>query len=300
MSDWAVKTRKWYDRVGLIGVARLIKLFAHIVPYRLGVWSGGVFGTIAYYILPREKKKAIMHLTAVFREKDEHWIRRTARQCFAHLGKSALEVMLMSPRRLAELVDIEGEDNLKAALDQGKGVVFVTGHMGNWEVMAAAVAAKNYSVSVIAAPIVPEQVNDMIVGLRAGMGVRTIVRGRQGAARELIRVFKENRLLGILIDQDTDVEGAFVDFMGRPAWTPTAAASMAIKFGAPVIFGYTRRGRHNRHTVTMEGPVDLVRTGNTEKDIITNTGLFTKKIEERIRNNPEQWVWMHRRWRKQP
>jgi KDO2-lipid IV(A) lauroyltransferase len=300
MSDWAVKTRKWFDRTALIGVTRVIKLFSRIVPYRLGVWSGGVFGTIAYYLLPRERNRTIAHLFSVFGEKGGPWIRRTARRCFAHLGKSALEVMLMTPRCLSELVDIEGEDNLKAALSRGKGVVFVTGHIGNWEVMAAAVAARQYSVSVIAAPIVPQQVNDMIINLRSDLKVRTIVRGRPGASRELIRVFKENRLLGILIDQDTDVEGAFVDFMGTQAWTPTAAASMAIKFNAPVIFGYTQREKRNRHTVKMEGPIDLVRTGDTEQDIITNTELFTKKIEARIRNNPEQWVWMHRRWRKQP
>ncbi len=129
----------------------------------------------------------------------------------------------------------------------GKGVIYVTGHIGNWELMGHAVAAR-YNLSVIAAPIEPEQVNDMIVDLRAGMGVRTILRGRPGASRELVRVFKENRIMGILIDQDTDVESAFVDFMGKPAWTPTAAASMAIKFGAPVIFGYVQRGKDNRHT----------------------------------------------------
>jgi Kdo2-lipid IVA lauroyltransferase/acyltransferase len=300
MSDRAVKTRKWFDRTALIGVTRVTKLFSRIVPYRLGVWSGGVFGTLGYYLLSRERNRAIAHLTAVFGEKSGPWIRCTARRCFAHLGKSALEVMLMTPRRLAKLVDIEGEENLRAALSHGNGVIFVTGHIGNWEVMAAAVAARQYSVSVIAAPIVPEQVNDTIINLRAGLKVRTIVRGRPGAARELIRVFKENRLLGILIDQDTDVEGAFVDFMGTPAWTPTAAASMAIKFNAPVIFGYTRRGKHNRHTVKMEGPIGLVRTDNAEQDIITNTALLTKKIEACIRDNPEQWVWMHRRWRKQP
>jgi KDO2-lipid IV(A) lauroyltransferase len=116
----------------------------------------------------------------------------------------------------------------------------------------------------------------------------------------LIRIFKENRILGILIDQDTDVESAFVDFMGKPAWTPTAAASMAIKFGAPVIFGTIQRGGDNRHTITIEGPLELVRTGNDEKDIIANTAMFTKKIEDCIARNPEQWVWMHRRWRRQP
>ena len=216
-----------------------------------------------------------------------------------HLGKGLLEIMLMTPRRLEEVIDLRGEENLRAAIGMGKGVIYVTGHIGNWEIMGHAVSAR-YNLSVIAAPIEPEQVNNMIVELRAGMGVKTILRGRPGASRELVRVFKENRIMGILIDQDTDVESTFVDFMGRPAWTPTAAASMAQKFGAPVIFGYVHRDRNNRHTMTVEGPLKLVRTDNSEKDIIANTAMLTKMIESAIRKNPAQWVWMHRRWRRQP
>jgi KDO2-lipid IV(A) lauroyltransferase len=165
--------------------------------------------------------------------------------------------------------------------------------------MGHAVSSR-YPLSVVAAPIEPEQVNDMIVSLRAGMGVRTILRGRPGASRELIRIFKENRILGILIDQDTDVESAFVDFMGRKAWTPTGAASMALKFGAPVIYGFIHRDKQNKHTITIEGPLQLVRTGDDASDLVTNTAMFTKKIEDSIRKDPEQWVWMHRRWRRQP
>jgi KDO2-lipid IV(A) lauroyltransferase len=210
-----------------------------------------------------------------------------------------LEVMLMTPRRLVKVVDVTGEDSLRTALERDKGVVWVTGHIGNWELMAGRIAQK-YPVSVIAAPIEPEQVNDMIVGLRAALGVRTILRTRPGASKELIRAFRENRILGILIDQDTDVESAFVDFMGKPAWTPTAAASMAIKFNAPVLFGHIKRGADDRHTVMIEGPLDIKITGDTEKDIITNTAMLTKKIEDCVRRAPEQWVWMHRRWRRQP
>jgi len=207
--------------------------------------------------------------------------------------------MNINPRRLRSVVTFQGLECLVAAIGQGKGIVFMTGHIGNWEIMGGAVAAK-HPVSVVAAPIEPEPVNDMIVRFRAGIGVRTILRNRAGAAKELIRVFRENRILGILIDQDTDVEGAFVDFMGRPAWTPTAAAQMAIKFGAPVVFGYARRERDNSHTVILEGPLELIRSGNDKEDIRTNTAMFTKKIENVIRQNPEQWVWMHRRWRRQP
>jgi KDO2-lipid IV(A) lauroyltransferase len=209
--------------------------------------------------------------------------------------------MMMSSRRLTQVVEVRGEDHFRAALARGKGVVFVTGHIGNWELMGHAVAAMNPGgLSVVAAPIEPKQVNDMIVDLRAGMGVRTILRNRPGAAKELIRIFRENRVLGILIDQDTDVESAFVDFMGRPAWTPTAAASMAIKFGAPLLFGYDHRDRDGTHTVIIESPLELIRTGDHEKDVIANTAMLTGKIEKAIRKDPEQWVWMHRRWRRQP
>jgi KDO2-lipid IV(A) lauroyltransferase len=210
-----------------------------------------------------------------------------------------LEALTIDADRLSSIVTLRGLENLQAAMDRGKGVVYMTGHVGNWELMADAVA-RHFPVSVVAAPLEPEAVNDMIVGLRARMGVKTIVRNRPGAARELIRVFRENRILGILIDQDTDVEGVFVEFMGRPAWTPTAAAQMAIKFGAPVVFGYARRERDNSHTVVLEGPLKLFRTGNDEEDIRTNTAMFTNMIEKAILQNPEQWVWMHRRWRRQP
>ncbi len=299
MSNRAVKTRKWLRRQSLKWIARLIRFCARLLPYRLGVWSGGVLGIIAFYALPRERKRALQHLNLVFHEKGDAWLRRTARRCFMHLGKALLEVMLMDTGRLARIVDFQGEEKLQNAIDLGKGVVFVTGHIGNWELLAGAVAQR-YSVSVVAAPIEPEEVNDMILSLRAGLGVRTILRGKPGASRELIRVFKENRMLGILIDQDTDVESVFVDFMGMPAWTPTAAASMALKFGAPLLFGFIRRGENNRHMITVEGPLELMRTGDDEKDITVNTAMLTKKIESSILENPEQWVWMHRRWRRQP
>jgi KDO2-lipid IV(A) lauroyltransferase len=254
---------------------------------------------MAFCLLPRERNRTITHLAQVFVDKDRAWVLRTARRCFVHLGKALLEVMLMSSRHLSQVVDIKGEENLRTALARGKGVIYVTGHIGNWELMAHAVAAM-HPLSVIAAPIEPEQVNDMLVELRAGMGVRTILRSRPGAAKELIRAFRENRILGILIDQDTDVESAFVDFMGKPAWTPTAAASMAIKFGAPVVFGFIQRIRDDRHVITIEGPLDLTTSGDTGKDIIAATAMLTKKIEDCILNNPDQWVWMHRRWRRQP
>jgi len=300
MREWAVKIRKWLELQFLIWFARLIKICTVVTPYRLGVWVGGVIGVFAYVLISQERKRAIYHLKEVFTDKDERWIRRTALQNFVHLGKSVFEFALITPNRLAKIFHIQGMEAVHAALKQGKGIIYVTGHLGNWELMADAGVAHGVPLSVIAAPIRPVQVNDMVVGLRDRMGVKTIVRSKPGAAKELIRVFKENRALAILIDQDTDVEGAFVDFFGKPAWTPTAAAAMAIKFGAPIIFGYAHRDAQNRHIGIIEGPLYVERTGNDEKDIIANTAMLSKKIETCIYKNPEQWVWMHRRWRRQP
>lgn len=299
MSSWATRARKGLSRRFLVLFTRIISFCARLLPYKFAVASGGLFGFLLYYFLPRDRKRAIAHLSSAFPEREAAWARKTAHHTFRHLGKSLMEVLSIDPRKLRSIVTFQGFEHLTAAVEQGKGVVYFTGHIGNWEFMAAAVA-EIYPLSVVAAPIEPEPVNDMIVRLRAGMGVRTILRNRTGAAKELIRVFRENRILGLLIDQDTDVEGAFVDFMGRPAWTPTAAAQMAIKFGAPVVFGYDQRGSDNRHTITIEGPLELTRSGNDDKDIRTNTAMFTKLIENAILQNPEQWVWMHRRWRRQP
>ncbi len=293
------RARKRFSRLSLIVLTKLIGLIASLLPYQLAVAAGGAFGRMAFALIPRDRKRAIEHLSAAYPEQGSAWVRETARRCFVHLGKSLIEAMVMDRRRLDRVVDFQGHEKIAAALGQGKGVVYVTGHIGNWEVMADAVAAR-FPLSVIAAPLEPEAINDMIVRLRRRMNIKTIVRGKPGAVKELIRSFKENRILGLLIDQDTDVEGAFVDFMGRPAWTPTAAAQMAIKFGAPVVFGTIQRQPDGRHVITVDGPLALMRTGNDEEDIRTNTALFTKMIENVILRNPEQWVWMHRRWRRQP
>jgi len=299
MNSWTTRARKRLSRRFIVLFTRVISSCARVLPYRFAVASGGLLGFIAYYLLARERTRAITHLSLVFPARGASWARQVAHRTFSHLGKAMLEALTIDAGRLSSVVTLRGFENLQAAMDQGKGVVYMTGHVGNWELMADAVA-RHFPVSVVAAPLEPEAVNDMIVRLRARMGVKTIVRNRSGAARELIRVFRENRILGILIDQDTDVEGVFVEFMGRPAWTPTAAAQMAIKFGAPVVFGYARRERDNSHTVVLEGPLKLFRTGNDEEDIRTNTAMFTNMIENAILQNPEQWVWMHRRWRRQP
>src|SRR3990172_2183687 len=183
MTSWTVKTRKKFDRLSLTWFTRSILFVSKLLPYGLGVRLGGLLGFLAFYVLPRDRERAISHLTSVFSEKGRSWIRRTAQRSFMHLGKAMLETMLLNPERLSRIADFKGYEDLRRAAGQARGVVFVTGHIGNWEILAAAVAT-HHRVSVVAAPIEPEQVNDMIVQLRTSKGVRTILRDRPGASRE--------------------------------------------------------------------------------------------------------------------
>jgi KDO2-lipid IV(A) lauroyltransferase len=299
MKDRLRRLRKRCSAWSLVVIVWTIRFITLIIPYRAGVACGPAFGLAAYALLKRERTRTQEHLARAFPDKDRAWILSMSRQCFMHLGTSVFEVMLVSPKRLAKITEFHGTENLDKALALGKGVIFATGHIGNWELMAGGVGSR-FPLSVVAAAIEPEPVNRIVVNLRQRAGAKIILRGRPGASKELIRIFRENRVLGLLIDQDTDVDGAFVDFFGTPAWTPTAAASMAAKFHAPIVFGHIKRLQNGKHAITVEGPLDLVSTGNPDRDLIANTALLTKKIEDCIRSNPAQWVWMHRRWRRQP
>lgn len=281
-------------------LVRILNLAVKLVPFRAGLKLGASIGTLAFLILRKERRRALDHLRIAFPDRDDAWLGRTARASFTNLGISLVEMLKITPERAEGMVDAPGmSEKVGPVLATGRGAVWVTCHLGNWELFAHYVA-KRYSLTVVAAPIEPPSVNRFVVERRAARGVTTIVRGSPGAARELIRVFRENRLLGILMDQDTRVEGAFVDFFGKPAWTPTAAAQMALKFDVPVLFGYMLRGADGRHTVTVEGPMRMPRTGDHQADVVAGTALLTRMIEDAVRCHPEQWVWMHRRWKRKP
>lgn len=299
MNIRSVQTRKRFHRISITWIVRGLKLFSLVMPYRPGVWLGGMLGRTVFFLFARERRRTAGHLRIAYPDRDEAWIRDLARRNFEHYGRSLMEMLLITPSRLARITDFPGFENLKKAHAQGKGVIYVTGHIGNWE-LSGGVLASHFPLYVVAAMLKPDALNDFVLHLRERLGIKIVLRGMPGATKDLIRVFKENRVLGLLIDQDTDVDGTFVEFMGRPAWTPTAAASMALKFGAPVVFGHARREKNGRHSVFVEGPLELIRTGNVEQDIIANTRLFTGKIEDCVRQQPEQWVWMHRRWSRQP
>lgn len=278
-------------------------IIAAFIPWKLGIAIGAWVGASAWRLLPSARRLALENLAAAFpdlTEKDRSAIGRSA---MINLGRSGMEMLMLSRRRRARIEDwctIEDETRLRDALAGGRGVVFVTGHTGNWELLAALVARRGYPATVVATPVYDPRLDDLLIAARAAQGVETISRGSTSAARQLLSALRRNAFLGMLIDQDTDVDGAFVPFFGRPAYTPTGAAALALRTGAAVVCGFLVREGSHRHRMVVEGPITLIRTGDHERDVVQNTAQFTGLIERHIRAFPDQWVWFHRRWKRQP
>jgi KDO2-lipid IV(A) lauroyltransferase len=202
----------------------------------------------------------------------------------------------LDPDRFSELIQMEGEENLSNAMKEGKGVIYIGGHIGNWELMAAVVARRGYPLKVIAAPIYDQRLDQLMSRSRSRFGIETIQRGGARSTRQILAGLRQGCMLAFLIDQNIRAEGTEVDFFGHPAYTPTGVASLALHSDIPVVMGYSHRLDDGRHLVAFEKPLTLVRSGRSEEDIKANTALFTKCLEEFISKRPEQWVWMHRRW----
>ena len=261
---------------------------------------GRAIGGAAYRLLPGERRKALASLAIAYPELSDEARRDLARRNFRHLGTAALE-MAVAPRlgpRLDRLVDVSGDalGAMERAHASGKGAVCVAAHLGNWELHAWAVARHGLPLHAVGKENVDPRLTRFIDRFRAQGGVRNIWRGQPGAAVALLRTLRKGGLLGILIDQDTNVQNVFVPFFGRPAATPRAAADLVLRTGAAALVCLVHKREDGTYRPTSE-EVEVPRTGDPERDAVELTARFTARIEAAIRAHPEQWVWMHQRWK---
>jgi KDO2-lipid IV(A) lauroyltransferase len=174
-------------------------------------------------------------------------------------------------------------------------VVFVSGHVGNWELLARRVASEGFPCQSIAKETSDPRLTALVGRFRARGGVRSIWRGQEGAARHMLRALKNGEILGLLIDQDTKVQSFFVPFFGELAATPRAAADLAIRTGAAVVVGFCQR-EGSGYRLSME-EVPPPAEQDREAAAWALTAALSQRIEAAIRRRPEQWVWMHQRWK---
>lgn len=265
-------------RGGLFAVERLpIRGFIRLV------------GCLSPYIFRQETRRAHEHLRATLPHLDAA---KTIRRMFVHFSESIWELSRL--RHWVPDLDAQARRVLDETLAEGKGVILITGHVGNWEILGQAIAAAGYPIATIATPFYDPRVTRWLDKWRTQRGLKILWRdGNSGKA--ILRALRSNNLMAFLIDQNTRTTGEYVPFFGRPAFTPTTPAALAIRTGAPVIFCWHHRLRKS-HQITIER-ITYERSGDRQRDVLTLTTLLTARLENVIRTIPEQWVWMHRRWR---
>jgi Kdo2-lipid IVA lauroyltransferase/acyltransferase len=264
--------------------------------------GGAALGRLALLAQPRERRRALAHLALAFPDHDEAWRRGVVRAVARHFGLVLGEVVWLwsaTPEAVLARTEIVGLENLTGPIGPSGGAVLVTGHCGNWEWMNLALGAAGVPMTVAAREVYDPRLDDIVRRLRGRFGGDTILRGA-GAGQRLSRALRDGRVLGLLIDQDIETPGAFVEFFGRPAWTPSGAGVLAIRSRRPVVAGYARRLPDGSFRLTFEPAIVPGRTGDLEADAARLTAALTARIEAWVRDEPSQWVWMHRRWRRQP
>ncbi|MEW6271883.1 MAG: lysophospholipid acyltransferase family protein [Thermodesulfobacteriota bacterium] len=251
-------------------------------------------------VLRESRELSLEHLALALPELGRVEHERIVRAMFRGHARSVIEIAMMADvaRRIDALVTIEGLEVMDEALAAGRGVVAITGHIGNWELLAAYFGLHGYPVTVIATPVKGERLNAENVALRARVGVETVLRDGPGASRQILRTLKAGRILAILMDQATRGQAVQVPFFGRPAWTPIGPALLAQRTGAHLVGVFIHRQGDGRHVISVRRPELPRAEGAAEAAWVEQaTASLTALIEQEIRRRPDEWVWWHRRWR---
>jgi Kdo2-lipid IVA lauroyltransferase/acyltransferase len=292
MREWLEYAAVWFILKGL-----------GVLPRSLARSLAAVIARILFALRPKLRKTAEVNLKIAFPEWSDTQREETIRAMVRNLGRMAAEFARFpkySKENIEQLVVLDGHENFLEGQRQSKGVLYLTGHIGAWELSSFAHALYGYPLHYMARPVDNKKVDDLVNGYRCLSGNRPIFKNE--SARVMLRILKEAGTIGILADQNTmPDEAVFVDFFGKMASTTSGIARVALHTGAAVVPGYAVWDQSLRkYRLRFEPAVELVRTGDTERDVRENTQKFTKVLEGIIRKYPEQWVWVHGRWNTRP
>jgi len=290
--------RRLKHRIEHAVVSRLLRSF-EARPLNEALERGARLGRV-WHALDRGHRRLATRNIGLGLGLDQPSAARIARACFENIGRTLAEFALEGTRidELLGRMDLEGTEHLHAALAGGRGVFIVTGHCGNWELLSARIS-REVPVTGLARAMANPLVDATVEALRRAAGARTM--NARDSARGILRLLRRGEGVGMLLDQNAlRSERVFVPFLGRPAATNFGLAMLALKSGAPVLPAFSARGADGRHRAWIGAPIPLAETGDRAERIGVSTARFTAAIEEYVRRHPEQWFWVHDRWKRTP
>ncbi|MBI3813914.1 MAG: lysophospholipid acyltransferase family protein [Nitrospinae bacterium] len=286
----------WIQYAVLLSFIRFINIF----PFKISVQVLRGMGLLLYLFDSRHRKTALSNLRASFPEKHDTEITGVAKDVFKNIGSIVAEmarVLKDGNKWLEKAVIYEGMENLTGAIKKGNGALIMTGHIGNWEI--GALAGKDYKLNFVVRTLDNRFLNKIIYKIRTTFNSGVIE--KKNAVREILRCLKRNELVAILMDQNTSRdEGVFVDFFGRKACTTPVIATLAMRTGAPVLPIFAIREGTGKIKIIVGEAIEVIPSGDYQEDIERYTAVFTGIIESVIRKYPDQWLWLHRRWKTKP
>lgn len=275
---------------------------AQTVPRKIGLKLFGAIGAIAFAFPNEEKERTLKHLRFIFgSDWKESEIRRTAREVYIQLGRNLFDGICLpgfSKKKLDTIVKSDSFEEFRTAYNKGKGIVAITAHTGCFEMLLHYYALEGFRCFAIGRRLYDERLEKIIRKTRSGDNIEYM--NRSESPRKIIRELQEGKVFGVLIDQDTKVEGVFANFMGKTAFTPSGPVKMAMKLKIPVFVSTTVRHPDDSHYIFINKQLQLIDTGNFEEDLVKNVQAVNDQICVTIKQYPSQWVWMHRRWKRQP
>jgi KDO2-lipid IV(A) lauroyltransferase len=273
-----------------------------LLPHRLALKLGECLGDLLHLCWGSRRKIAIENLRAAVSRKAlsiSASPEEVIKQNFRNLGKSFVEVVKIYfglGDHIIKSVRIRGVENFLRASKKGKGTLIITGHCGNWELNALAAAANVTKIHVVARPVNNPYLNRFVERTRRKYGNNVIY--KKGALKKILFALSKNETVAILMDQSVvSSEGVMADFLGKKDYTMKTPAVIAMKTGSPVLPAFIRRAGEG-HIIEVGGEVALDRSDSSEKAVHDNTVKLSECIEEYIKQNPAEWLWMHRRWKR--
>ncbi|RPI64598.1 MAG: lipid A biosynthesis acyltransferase [Planctomycetaceae bacterium] len=301
--DMAKNRNKYLDYIAYLGM-RLFAMFVHMFDHKTNYRTAALIGNLLYRFDKRHRKRALEHLRLSFPDWSDEKRRQVARASMRNLVYLGLEVLfttrLITPgrwRRHITLTDMS--ETIRLLLERESGVIMLTGHFGNWEVVGYMMATLGFPTVSIARRLDNLYIDKYVFGIRQNTG--QMILDKRGATTAAPEVLENKGVVGFIADQDAGKKGAFVDFFGRKASTYKSIALLAIQYNAPVIIGFGRRLDEDYHfEIGIQRLIRPEEWADKDDPVMWITQEYTTALENVVRRAPEQYLWVHRRWKHRP